>query len=566
MVDVARALDSGEPLDLLTLASTMLAVVDPRTRDPFERPDSESNLTIQELAESLIDIEVTETTALLAAIGALSDDPLLKARIRRELSGRAHRLPPWLAELDQTEATRAVTFAHVFGDGDNVMVEVQFPRAEPVTVLIYIDHNLSSVAKNAFVVPGRLDSVIEAMTAHVPASERADVAVVPLDLADAKVRIADAIAIGAMTVPRFESETWPSCRALVEWVGRLLPDGGLGYVRPDWGEDAVESLAERLFSSPFGARLDDGDHRDLLKSVLWFATDYGPGDPLRWSPTSIEIILNDWLPRKVVAPAAFLAKAPDLLDAFVRFCHHERKLRAGLTERTIEAIHRCAPEYQRTIRSPRPQGVAALFAAMGELDPRWPSSALDYGELLADDALGALADAVGGDEELDRLDERPLPDEPLVMASLSDDAVPSVAALGDLCDSWFDACLDAEHRTAARRLLARVAARAPDTLLRSARVEMTAAALCWISGKANDTFAPGPGPRVKDLMAHFGLSQSTPSSRATTILNDAGFQQGWDGAVCLGDPGLLTSNRRRRISEQRDRLRATLSRSAPPPG
>lgn len=58
-----------------------------------------------------------------------------------------------------------------------------------------------------------------------------------LDLADARVRITDAIERAAMTIPAFETDTWPVCRPIVEWVTRQLPEGGTGYVRPEWSED-----------------------------------------------------------------------------------------------------------------------------------------------------------------------------------------------------------------------------------------------------------------------------------------------------------------------------------------
>ncbi|QGK48821.1 hypothetical protein [Mycobacterium intracellulare] len=80
---------------------------------------------------------------------------------------------------------------------------------------------------------------------------------------------------------------------------------------------------DRFFTSPDGARLDDPDRRDLLESLLWYGTDYGPGDPLRWSPVRVEILLDDWIPRKIVAPVRYLAKAPELLRAFIRFAHAE---------------------------------------------------------------------------------------------------------------------------------------------------------------------------------------------------------------------------------------------------
>jgi hypothetical protein len=56
-----------------------------------------------------------------------------------------------------------------------------------------------------------------------------------------------------------------------------------------------------------------------------------PGDPQRWSPVAVEILLADWIPRKITARAEQLSKAPDLLRAFIRFCHAEREIRPALT-------------------------------------------------------------------------------------------------------------------------------------------------------------------------------------------------------------------------------------------
>lgn len=63
----------------------------------------------------------------------------------------------------------------------------------------------------------------------------------------------------------------------------------------------------------------------------------GPGDPMRWSPTAVEILLLDRIPRKIVESPEVLATVPALLRKFIRFCHHERGIRASLTEQTVAA-------------------------------------------------------------------------------------------------------------------------------------------------------------------------------------------------------------------------------------
>lgn len=93
---------------------------------------------------------------------------------------------------------------------------------------------------------------------------------------------------------------------------------------------------------------------------------------MRWSPVAVEILLLDWLPRKVMAGQTFLAKAPDLLRAFVRFCRAERAIPSYLTDQTLDAIDRWEPEYRRAISSPRPHSTAALLAGLGAFDPDGP--------------------------------------------------------------------------------------------------------------------------------------------------------------------------------------------------
>ena len=109
-----------------------------------------------------------------------------------------------------------------------------------------------------------------------------------------------------------------------------MPAGGTGYQRPEWTGAEKKKLAKSFLASEFAAGLDDSDYRGLLGDLIWFGADFGPGDPLRWSPVAVEIILVDWIPRKLQADVEYLAKAPRLLRAFVRYCHQERNIRPEL--------------------------------------------------------------------------------------------------------------------------------------------------------------------------------------------------------------------------------------------
>jgi hypothetical protein len=557
LADVRQRLASGEPLDLLAYVSSLLAAVDPRGESPFEREraDGPERATLPTLLESFAEMVLPETTALLATLAELGPDELTRARARRALAARPHQLPGWLARLGETSVYGAVESTHVLGDGDSVLLGARLPGHE-LTAVIYIDHNLGTVVKDAFPAPSPISEVVARMreTADDP-----DVRFGDINLADARARVAEAIEVGAIMFPPLESETWPTSRPLTEWLVRLLPEGGVGYVRPTWSEARKNKLAKRFFGSEFGKPLDDDDHRDLLDQFLWFGTDYGPGDPLRWSPVAVEILLADWIPRKIAASPEYLSAAPALLRAFIRFCHAERKIRPVLTNETLAAVGEQEPEYQRVIRSPRPQGPMALLAAMGMLSGQqpWEDGPSGAGQYLLD----GLAEEVGGQDALDSLDGTPLPDEEFGWDEVPADVRERVGEVLAACDRCCDDLLGAEYRTACRRLLARAAPGLSGMLRKTAKPEAIAAAVCWVIGKGNQRLGQGIGElRVKDLMGYFSLSQSSVSERGYQIMHAAGIKPASTyPAVRLRSPSLLVSARRRRIIELRDRHSAAIS-------
>ncbi|MGH4021566.1 MAG: hypothetical protein ACRDT0_20495 [Pseudonocardiaceae bacterium] len=133
----------------------------------------------------------------------------------------------------------------------------------------------------------------------------------------------------------------------------------------------------------------------------------------------MEMLLIGWIPRKIVADVPYLAKAPDLLRVFIRFCHHDRGIRPELTDQTLGAVDSYAPEYQQTIRSARLQGPAALLATMGRARPG-RRVARRRTARVHEIMLETLRRAVGGEDTLERLDVTALPDEPFAW-----DAIPA---------------------------------------------------------------------------------------------------------------------------------------------
>lgn len=551
IADVRRALRSGEPLDVLALVSGVLAAVDERRRRPSDRvtaglgrsapgpagrPDG---VSLGTLVRSFAEVDGPETTALLAVIAQMSDDELVRERARRELAvraGRLQRLPEWVRRLGDSAALVGVEMVHVLGDGDNVIVGVRVPPRHDLSVVVYIDHNLGTAIKEAFVVPEYIESLTRRMVDTV---DDPDMTWRALRVADAGARISEALEQWAITYPPPETDTWPACRPLVEWVLRLVPDGGQGYERPEWTAAERAELTRRFLASPFGTRHRTAERRSLVDSILWFGTDYGPGDPLRWSPPAVEILLLDWVPGKILAPADELAQVPDVLRDVIRFSHAERGIRPALTDETLDAVDGWEPAYQGLIGGGRPG-----------LD------AFDLGDRpVAELMLDSLADEVGGRDELMALDVAPLPDEDVDWDRVADDLRPGVREVAELCDRWCESVTGpsaGEYRTACRRFLTAVAAGDPNVFRRRAKAPSAAAAVCWAVGSANRLFDPRHGGLlVKDLAAHFGVS-GAPSSRGRTFLQAAGFDAEGTGPVVL-DARYLVSAYRRSLAERRDR-------------
>ena len=196
------------PLDFLDYVSSLLTAVDSRGQNPFERERSGGPEcpTLSELLESFTEIALPETTALLAALAELGPDELTRARARRALAARLHPLPDWLARLGEASVYRTTESTHVLGDGDSVLLGVRLPGYE-LTAVIYIDHNLGTIVKDAFTVPGTIDEVSERMR---EITDDPDVRLADISLADARVRVAEAIEVGAIMFPPAETETWPA--------------------------------------------------------------------------------------------------------------------------------------------------------------------------------------------------------------------------------------------------------------------------------------------------------------------------------------------------------------------
>ena len=362
-VDVALA--ANHPLAMLQTASAVLNVVDPRHDDPFDRSSQREEVPLPDLLTALLAGGAPAAAALAWTMAHLSGDEVLRARVVRDLGPRSFLLPSWMHQLNTVEIVAAEQVADTVRDGYDIVIHARL-AGHDLTIVTFIDFNLGMLVKDNFVSDKPLESFNEVWREHADTRHTALEALSP---ADARARISDAIEVGARTWPPVEAEDWPASRPLLEWILRQIPEGGTGFIRPEWSDADREALAERFLASSYGAALDQQDDRSIAGNLIWYRADYGYGDPLRWSPTAIEILMLDWYPRKIVADQRYLRRMPIVLRDFVRFVHGEVGVAEELTTEALDAIDLYEYEYRETISKPRRQGPEAILEAVGALDP-----------------------------------------------------------------------------------------------------------------------------------------------------------------------------------------------------
>jgi hypothetical protein len=174
--------------------------------------------------------------------------------------------------------------------------------------------------------------------------------------------------------------------------------------------------------------------------------------------------------------------------------------------------------------------------------------------------LSLLERDVGGPEALAQLDDVPLPDEPFDWTGIADDIRDRVSEVLMLADACCDELLDVEYRTAARRVLARVATNGPEVFRRRGGANTAAGAICWWLCQINTTRTVG-GRRLsqKALLGYLGIRSGGIASRAGTLLESArlpSYVDEFGREITVASPEYLVSAGRREILARRARYEA----------
>jgi hypothetical protein len=563
LVRELRAALRGRPFAVVALASSLLAALED------DRP-GDAPVDVDALVDSFAGFDVAETTAALHALAALTSDELLAARIRRAVAGRRQPVPALVAGLGAVRVTDAVLVSHELDDGENVILTARWPDGFEVTPVIYIDRNLGTIVKDAFVVEEPSADVRHAYQDLI-ATSRHQGTLTQLSLADARAKLEQAIAAGRDYEPPDEDSQWPACRPFVQMLMRNMPAGGTPDVgRPNQAAVSRAEVVAGFLASPEAAALGPATPGDLAaaaEALVGYAADHS-GHPMRWSGVTAELVLLRYLPWEPEVSERALDAVPEVLPALVRYCHRALGMTAASTDDTLASIEHWLDEYQRLRSMPTlvrlRQSEAELAAfRVGDFGP-W--------------VRRMLVEELGSQAAVDALDTVPLPDEELDLSAVPDDVHALVREVAALTDAFVDHAAEAgrlrgagglpldlagdgppapglavEFRTACRRFVARVAAGNPAIFRRSRRADTAAAAVVWAVGKANKMIGARPaGMSVAEAQRWFGLGGSS-SQRAGTMLRAIGVDPTLRyGDAVLGTPDLLISARRQALLRKRD--------------
>ena len=339
--EVGAALEAGHPIDIVMLASSLIAGLDP----DVVTPDDESTGRLPqpgEFVRMFLDSSDPRLHVLAWTVAQLRPDARLQKEVAAALDPDA--VPPWLRQLADAAVVAAWQTTDPLRDSTDIVVSLRVGEFD-LTVIGLVDFNAGGALKDGFVVPAPLPAVQDALSA----SGETGMETWDLSPADARTWLTDAIAVGRTAEPPFESDSWPQARPLVEWALRLCPLGGRGWERREWTSEDVETVVDGFAAAPEGAVLTERADRDLLVDALHGLARDTFADPQLISAVRLELGLGYLWPTTLHHDLDRLLGLPDLLLPYVRWAHGRRGIPADDTEQALAAIAHVRAAYVRDV-------------------------------------------------------------------------------------------------------------------------------------------------------------------------------------------------------------------------
>jgi hypothetical protein len=296
--------------------------------------------------------------AVLRALGAVASDPIASryTDAADSIAAAGTPEPSWEAELGDAELLDAWRLADAYGDQTMYYASFQYAGRPAHALTALYDENLGAIVKDAGV-----DTV--AGDPRARAAEDPDTAVEDIDAGTLAGIVRAAIASGDMYLDNDWTPEFKELRALLLARMRGLPAAVPPETVPP--DDIAREVLVEEFLATKDAPPDDDVTRAILDHCLTARCDFGDGDPLRWSPTVVEMFLLDFLPRKAALDTGQIRAIPDVLRRWVAFALERRGLERRWIDETQATIERFTPEFRRAVTDQSNFGPAkAMMNAM----------------------------------------------------------------------------------------------------------------------------------------------------------------------------------------------------------
>lgn len=297
-----------------------------------------------------------DALALLIAAAAIGEGRA--AQLAGEAVGRLRAAftpePIWARTVGRPAFVDAWIMTDEPEDQSNLVMSFAYGGQEPHTIVAMIDANFWGMVRMASVA-GAPEPVLKVWR------EAAGLDAVRISAQDLADRLARGLTAFDETLDPPVDDDALLLIPLLRSRLRLLPKAR--QIDPPYVTQRARDLLLREFAASPEAtslgRIGRSRAANLASWFIDFACDHGAGDPVRWSPVASEILLLDWLPRKVMLDADEVPRVPDVLRAFVRFAGRRKGLPESLVGETVAAIDGFEPDYLAAMADPGRGGPAS---------------------------------------------------------------------------------------------------------------------------------------------------------------------------------------------------------------
>jgi len=290
--------------------------------------------------------------------------------------------PPWIDQVGRAVVEDCFELRDETEDAVHLALVARYPRApRQHVVMVLVDLNLNGIAKD-LLVSDRPDDV----RAEAAATEGLTVSDLGLGEARARIEAALAMTVRVLDAPVSDdfAEVLPMLRLLLDSMPEptTLP----APERPTG--DELDALVEQLLDAPETAASElTREQLDRAASLtIRYCAEFSGRSPLAWSPTRLEMLLLDFVPRWVDAPPEDLADLPQALTDLVPAAQRLAGWEDRYVDETLELLQAMSEDFAEVI--------AARTTAMGS-DPGRAVAEQLAAQLLPDE-VGAGAGAGAG--------------------------------------------------------------------------------------------------------------------------------------------------------------------------